>query len=85
MFVDSPSAIFNLDGLRGQGIEHLVVNRGNAGLGTVSICLICVALVTTMVSTHALVSSQVLSKGHLGGHACCRMLVAWRAGGTFSG
>jgi hypothetical protein len=26
----------------------MVVNRGNDGLGTVSICLICVALVTTM-------------------------------------
>ena len=48
MFVDSPSALFNLERFRGQGIEHLVVNRGNAGLGTVSICLICVALVTTM-------------------------------------
>jgi hypothetical protein len=35
MGVDSPSAIFNLERVRGQQIEHVVVNRGNAGLGHV--------------------------------------------------
>ena len=45
MCVDSPSAIFNLERFGGQWVEHVVVNRGNAGLGTVSTCLICVVLV----------------------------------------
>jgi hypothetical protein len=45
MCVDSPSTHFNLERFTGQGIEHLVVNWGNAGLGTGSIFLICVALV----------------------------------------
>jgi hypothetical protein len=45
MCVDSPSTRFNFERIRELGIEHLVVNWWNAGLGTVSICLICVALV----------------------------------------
>jgi hypothetical protein len=45
MCVDSPSTQFHLARFRGQGIENLVVNRGNAGVGTGSIFLMCVALV----------------------------------------
>jgi hypothetical protein len=37
MCVDSPSAKFNLERFRGLRIEHVVVNRRNAGVGTVSI------------------------------------------------
>lgn len=75
MCVDSPSAIFNLERFGGQWVEHVVVNRGNAGLGTVSTCLICVVLV---LSTRCL---YLTTMDMLGMSA----VPSWRCGTTKSG
>ena len=70
MCVDSPSAIFNLERFRGQWVEHVVVNRGNAGLGTVSICLICVALVLSTRCLYLLTTMDMLGMSISICHMC---------------